>query len=121
MQTPGRTTITGQENRPPSVAFMRTRADSAAGLREQTALAAGEACTPADSAVFMVGSTVSVASTEEDSMGVAKPGTNIAESGGIRMSNLLRDHNIHSVRIVVALTFLAVIISMTSCRKAEGA
>ncbi len=69
----------------------------------------------------MVGSMVSVVSTEEDSMGVAKPRTNIAGSGGTRMSNLLRNHNIHVVRIVLVFTFLAVIISMTSCRKAEGA
>ena len=37
------------------------------------------------------------------------------------MSNLLRNHNIHFVRIALVFTFLAVIISTSSCRKAEGA
>src|SRR5215469_9671362 len=104
MQIPGPTTITGQENRPPSAASIRTRADSADGLPEQTALAAGEACMPADLEVSMVGSMVSAVSTEEDSMGVAKPKTNIAGSGGIRMSNLLRDHNVHVISIVLVFT-----------------
>src|SRR5690242_2158959 len=122
MPIPGRTTITGPGNRRPSAASIRTRADSAAGLREQTALAAGEACTPADSAVSMVGSMVSAASTEEDSMvDVGKPRTNIAGSGGTSMSNLLRDQKIYMIRVVLVFTLLAGIITMTSCRKAEGA
>jgi DUF2950 family protein len=54
-------------------------------------------------------------------MGVAKTTTNIAGSGEIRMSNLRWNHNIHLIRVVLVFSFLAVIISMTSCRKAEGA
>jgi Protein of unknown function (DUF2950) len=64
---------------------------------------------------------VLVDSTEEDFMGVAKPGTHIAGFGGARMSNLLQDRNIQTVRIVAVMTLLALIIPMTSCRKAEGA
>ena len=37
------------------------------------------------------------------------------------MSHLLRDYDLHITRIVVVLTFLVLIIPMTSCRKVEGA
>jgi hypothetical protein len=37
------------------------------------------------------------------------------------MSNLLRDQKIYMIRVVLVFTLLAGIITMTSCRKAEGA
>src|SRR5262249_50724860 len=108
MRIPGRTMTTGRVSRLPSaVSTVMDSAGLAAGLREQIVPAAGEACTLADSAVFTVASTVSVASTEEDSMGGAKATTNTPGLGEKRMSNLLRDHNIHIVRIALSLTFLA--------------
>src|SRR5262245_54123819 len=58
---------TGPEDRQHSAASVGTLADLAAGLQELTALAAGEVCAPAVSAVFMasVGSTEGGASLRE--------------------------------------------------------
>src|SRR6516162_7949571 len=119
MRIPGRTMTTGQENQLPSAVSIRTLADSAAGLREQTALAAGEACTPADSAVSMVASTVSVDSTEEDSMDGAKGTRNIAGLGGRRMWSLVRDRNFQIVSIGLVLTLLMLIIATATCPRGE--
>src|SRR5262245_40681811 len=69
-RTPGPTRTTGPEDRVLSAVPARTRAtsatDSAAGLREQTALAAGEACTPADSVVSTALAVVDAVSPDKE-------------------------------------------------------
>jgi hypothetical protein len=74
---------------------------------------------PAASAVSMVASTVSVDSTEEDSMGGAKGTRNIAGLGGRRMLSLVRDRNFQIVSIGLVLTLLMLIIATSSCPRGE--
>src|SRR5262245_41680025 len=104
-RTPGHTTTTGPKSPRHSTASVDAppkAVDLAAGRQELTVLAAGAACTPADSAVSMV--SVAAGSVAADASLLR----------GVDMNN-----NIQVLRTGLALILLALITSLASCRKLE--
>src|SRR5262249_38229263 len=109
---------TRQGDRRRSAAFtVMVSADLAAGRREPTVPAAGEAWTPAGLAASPADS---VGSTEEGSMDGAKATRTIAVFGGRHMLKLLRDRSVQIVSIGLVLSLVTLIIGTACCPRGEA-